>query len=146
MKEKTTSASKTGLHFGHLKACAQNSLLTEFESSIAHIPYVSGYTPQQWKEGTIVMIKKREGLNNIKTYAPLFSQSQISILTTRFLDADQSNMLKTFRVLLLNNTAVENSNVPLTKLYIKRSLMILCARQNAQDYYVPMTPSLALIE
>ena len=65
-ERKTTSASKTGLHFGHLKACAQNSLLTEFESSIAHIPYVSGYTPQQWKEGTIVMIKKREGLNNIK--------------------------------------------------------------------------------
>ena len=61
------SASKTDLHFGHIKACASNTLLTAFESSIAHIPYVSGYTSQQWKEGAILMIKKRAGLNNIKS-------------------------------------------------------------------------------
>ena len=66
MKESTSSASKTGLNFGNLKACSHDHLLSEFESSISHVPFVSGYTPQQWKEGTIVMIKKRAGLNNLQ--------------------------------------------------------------------------------
>ena len=65
MKESTSSASKSGLHFGHLKACASNSLLTEFESSISHIPFTTGYVPRQWKESLIVMIKKKAGLNTV---------------------------------------------------------------------------------
>ena len=65
IKETTSSASKTGLHFGHLKACASNPLLAEFESSISHIPFTTGYVPTQWKEGLIVMIKKKAGLNTV---------------------------------------------------------------------------------
>ena len=66
MKERTTSASKTGLHFGHLKASALHPQLADFESSISHLPFYTGYAPSTWKEGTIVMIKKRIGLNNVK--------------------------------------------------------------------------------
>ena len=45
MREKTSSASRNGLHFGHMKACTFNSDLAEFESSILHIPYATGYAP-----------------------------------------------------------------------------------------------------
>ena len=65
MKETTSAASKSGLHFGHLKACACNPLLTEFESSISHIPFTTVYVPTQWKESLIVMIKKKAGLNTV---------------------------------------------------------------------------------
>ena len=37
MKEYTSSASSSGLHFGHMKACSGDKLLTTFESSIAHV-------------------------------------------------------------------------------------------------------------
>ena len=65
MKEKTASASLTGLHFGHLKTCAMDASLTAFESSLANIPFSTGYSPQQWQESVIVMIKKKANLNNI---------------------------------------------------------------------------------
>ena len=65
MKEATSSASLSGLHFGHLKACALDDALTTFESSIANVPFSTGYSPQQWQESVIVMIKKKANLNNI---------------------------------------------------------------------------------
>ena len=58
MKEKTSSGS-SGLHFGHLKTCTYSSFLSEFESSISHVPYVTGYSPQEWQMGINVMIKKK---------------------------------------------------------------------------------------
>ena len=65
MKETTSSASKGGLHFRQMKACSMNPLLTEFESSVSHIPFTTGYSPTQWKKSVIVMIKKKTGLNTI---------------------------------------------------------------------------------
>ena len=67
MKETTSAASKQGLHFGHLKASALHPELAVFESSISHLPFHTGYAPKSWKEGTIVMIKKRIGLDNVKS-------------------------------------------------------------------------------
>ena len=65
MKESTASTSLKGLHFGHMKASAQDPLLTTFESSIAHTTYTTGYSPNQWQESVIVMIKNKINLNNI---------------------------------------------------------------------------------
>ena len=59
MKETTSAGSITGLHFGHLKACASDQFLSEFESSISHIPYSTGYTPKSWQYGVNVMLKKK---------------------------------------------------------------------------------------
>ena len=58
MKEKT-SAGISGLHFGHLKTCASDPLLTDVETLIANIPYTTGYTPKPWKTGVSVMIHKK---------------------------------------------------------------------------------------
>ena len=60
MKE-TTSAGKSGVHFGNLIACAEDEQLAQFESSVSQIPFLTGYSPTLWKEGTIVMIKKKAG-------------------------------------------------------------------------------------
>ena len=65
MKESTSSASTNGLHFGHMKASAMDPVLADFESSISQLPFSTGYAPSPWKEGTIVMIKKRIGLNKV---------------------------------------------------------------------------------
>ena len=56
MKE-STSSGKSGRHFGHMKACSEDKLLSDFESSISHIPYSTRYSPVSWQEGAIVMIK-----------------------------------------------------------------------------------------
>lgn len=58
MKERTSSG-KSGLHFGHLKTCTYSSFLSEFESSIAHIPFITGYSPHDWQTGINVMIQKK---------------------------------------------------------------------------------------
>ena len=59
MKEKT-SAGISGLHFGHMKACAMDDTLTEIESQIANIAYTTGYAPTAWKTGVSVMLKKKD--------------------------------------------------------------------------------------
>lgn len=59
MKEGTSACSSEGLHFGHLKACAQDEELANFEASCSHIPYCTGQSPSYWKRGKIVMIYKR---------------------------------------------------------------------------------------
>ena len=58
MKE-FTSAGKSGLHFGHLKLCALHTFLANFESSISHIPFATGYSPRVWRVGVMVMIHKK---------------------------------------------------------------------------------------
>lgn len=58
MKEQT-SAGISGLHFGHLKACATDNLLAEFEASLANVSYATGYVPVRWKKGVSVMIQKK---------------------------------------------------------------------------------------
>ena len=39
MKEYTSSGG-TDLHFRHMKACCSNPFLTQFESSIAQVPFL----------------------------------------------------------------------------------------------------------
>ena len=58
MKE-FTSAGKSGLHFGHLKVCALHTFLSNFESSLSHISFTTGYSPQVWRVGIMVMIHKK---------------------------------------------------------------------------------------
>lgn len=58
MKEKT-SAGLSGIHFGHMKACAQNTFLSEFEASLAQVPYITGHSPTSWQVGVNVMIQKK---------------------------------------------------------------------------------------
>ena len=69
-----TSSGISGMHFGHMKACASSPFLTEFESSISQIPFATGYSPQQWQQGVIVMIQK-------KAQVDLVSKLQILVLT-----------------------------------------------------------------
>ena len=49
MKE-PTSAGISGVHFGHMKACAQSSFISDFEATMAHIPYTTGISPDLWKK------------------------------------------------------------------------------------------------
>jgi hypothetical protein len=58
MKEQT-SAGISGIHFGRFKSCALDTFLTEFESSVSHIPFATGYSPTQWQVGVNVMIRKK---------------------------------------------------------------------------------------
>ena len=61
-----TASGLSGLHFGHLKACAQDKILTHFESLISHIPFSTGFSPKFWQQSIITMIKKRVKSNNVK--------------------------------------------------------------------------------
>ena len=58
MKE-TTSAGISGITFAHMKAAAQHDHLAAFEATMAHIPYSTGYSPQDWKKSVSVMIEKK---------------------------------------------------------------------------------------
>jgi hypothetical protein len=58
-----TLSSISRLHFGHLKACAQNVFISNFKSSLSHVPYHTGYSPTAWNYGIDVMIQKKERLN-----------------------------------------------------------------------------------
>lgn len=55
----TTSSGGVDIHFGHMKACCSSEFLSHFESSIAQIPFLTGYSPSAWQRGTIVMIQKK---------------------------------------------------------------------------------------
>ena len=58
MKEKTSSGI-SGLHFGHMKACAQSKFILDFEATLAHIPYSTGISPGDWKKSINAMLEKR---------------------------------------------------------------------------------------
>jgi hypothetical protein len=58
-----TSSGISGIHFGHMKSCAFNDFISNFESSISHIPFATGYSPDDWKKGIDVMIQKKERIN-----------------------------------------------------------------------------------
>ena len=62
MKEKTSSGI-SGLHFGHMKACAQDKLLSRFETTLGNIPFSTGYSPPEWRTGVSVMIHKKANLD-----------------------------------------------------------------------------------
>jgi hypothetical protein len=58
MKEQT-SAGISGLHFGHLKTCTYNKSLSDFEASLASLPFTTGFSPTKWQYGITVMIHKK---------------------------------------------------------------------------------------
>jgi hypothetical protein len=58
-----TSAGISGLHFGHMKTCATSEFALQFESSLLHIPYYTGYSLTDWTVGVNVMIQKKERVN-----------------------------------------------------------------------------------
>ena len=63
MKEATSAASLTGIHFGHLKAASLDDSLADFEAAIANVPYSTGYYPSQWTKSIICMIKKKANVD-----------------------------------------------------------------------------------
>ena len=54
-----TSAGISGIHFGHMKACAEDDTLAAFEATMCHIPYTTGYSPSGWKKSVSVMLLKK---------------------------------------------------------------------------------------
>ena len=52
------SSGLTGIHFGHIKACALDDVLSDFEATMCHIPYSTGFSPGEWKNSINTMIQK----------------------------------------------------------------------------------------
>jgi hypothetical protein len=93
MKE-ATSAGISGLHFGHLKTCAMNQFSSQFEASLSHIPFTSGYVPNDWKYGVDVMIQKKRKSTLLANYAQSHLLKRILTSTTNTLGKPLWNMLK----------------------------------------------------
>ena len=60
VKERTSS-SPSGLHVGHWKCGSLNPMINWLNTSMANIPFMSGYSPKRWKQGINVMIEKSKG-------------------------------------------------------------------------------------
>ena len=59
-QKEDTSSGPSGLHFGHFKANSQDEDLCFIDSSLASIPYATGYSPTRWCHGTNVMLYKKQ--------------------------------------------------------------------------------------
>jgi hypothetical protein len=64
-KKEYTSAGKSGWTFSHSKTCALDRLTADFEATMAHIPYITGYAPKEWKTGVNIMIYKKDNLDRV---------------------------------------------------------------------------------
>ena len=64
MKERTSSGI-SGIHFGHMKACATSPWLSTLEATLAHIPYSTGLSPEKWKKSINVMLEKKRKGNHV---------------------------------------------------------------------------------
>jgi hypothetical protein len=64
-KKEQTSAGKSGWTFSHSKTCALNTETANFEATMAHIPYVTGYAPKEWRTGVNIMIYKKANLDRV---------------------------------------------------------------------------------
>jgi hypothetical protein len=80
VKERTTTGSAF-LHFGHFKAGVRDPVIADFEATMAHIPYATGYSPQQWQHVVDFELLKKEGVYRpemfrmIQLYGPNFNQN-----------------------------------------------------------------------
>jgi hypothetical protein len=69
------------LHFEHFKVGARDSVITEFEVTMAHIPYAMGYSPHRWQHVVDFELLKKEGIfrpetfQMIQLYEPDFNQN-----------------------------------------------------------------------
>ena len=80
MSEYTTSG-LSGIHFGHHKACATSTFLSNFESSMCEIPYRTGYSPRRYKQSVNAMLLKKQNekkSRQITYHTPLGSRFQPS--------------------------------------------------------------------
>ena len=64
-KKEFISAGKSGWTFSHSKTCALNQNSADFEATMAHIPYITGYTPLEWQVGVDIMIYKKANLDRV---------------------------------------------------------------------------------
>jgi hypothetical protein len=64
-KKEFTSAGKSGWTFSHSKTCALHKESADFEAAMAHIPYITGYTPKEWQVGVDIMIYKKINLDRV---------------------------------------------------------------------------------
>ena len=64
-KKEFTTSGKSGWTFSHSKTCALNKATANFEATMAHIPYVTGYTPLDWQIGVDIMIYKKINLDRV---------------------------------------------------------------------------------
>lgn len=53
------SSGLSGIHYGHMKACTKSQLLSDFEATICHIPYATGYSPEESRHSLNNMIEKK---------------------------------------------------------------------------------------
>ena len=60
VKERTSS-SPSGLHVGHWKCASADENLNWLNTSMANIPFLSGYSPRRWQNGINVMLEKKKG-------------------------------------------------------------------------------------
>ena len=58
MKEKTSSG-VSGVHFGHVKSCAQSENTSDFEATMSHTPCCTGHSPKDWRVVVNAMIAKK---------------------------------------------------------------------------------------
>jgi hypothetical protein len=49
------------MHFGHFMAGVRDPPTAEFERIMAHIPYITGYSPSRWQKGLEYMLNKKPG-------------------------------------------------------------------------------------
>jgi hypothetical protein len=66
-KEKTTSGLPL-LHFGHMKAGICDPTIAEFEATMSHIPYATGYSPKHWQHVVDFELLKKEGVFCLETF------------------------------------------------------------------------------
>ena len=59
--EKVSSAAKYGTHMGHWKAGFQNDHIAAIHTTMANVPYQTGYSPRRWQYGVNVMLEKEKG-------------------------------------------------------------------------------------
>ena len=64
-KKEFTSAGKSEWTFSHSKTCALDQNASDFEATMAHIPYITGYTPLEWQVGVDIMIYKKANLDRV---------------------------------------------------------------------------------
>jgi len=65
-QKEDTSSGPSGLHFGHFKANSRDEDLCFIDSSLASIPYATGYSPTRWCHGTNVMLYKKTNNNHVE--------------------------------------------------------------------------------
>ena len=69
-KERTSSASKFGTHFGHWKVGYLDDDIATVHTRFANIPFMTGYSPQRWQHGINSLIPKEKGnyrINRLRT-------------------------------------------------------------------------------